>query len=290
MDTNFFLHNQNFLPVDTPVFQISNRSFRYGDGFFESARVVSGKVPLLNKHYNRVFKTAAQLKMQLPNWFSYNALREQITTLLNMNSINGGGRLRITFYRNNGGMYGPNSNDLELIIEADAIPENTFSLSAKGLTVDLYSDLRKPLNFLSNLKTNNCLVYVMAAIYKQEKKLDNVILLNDNHNVAEAMNSNVFIVSNGVVYTPPISEACIDGVMRNYVIECASRLGIKVYENDMKPNDLIRADEVFITNAAAGIQWVSAYKSKRYFNTTAEKLLNYMNTVISIEDNNPVIA
>ena len=53
----------------------------------------------------------------------------------------------------------------------------------------------------------------------------------------------------------------------------------------MKPNDLIRADEVFITNASGGIQWVSAYKSKRYFNTTAEKILNYINTIISLEEN-----
>ena len=144
------------------------------------------------------------------------------------NNILDGGRLRITFYRSSAGFYTPENHEIEMIIEVDALDESNFKLSQKGLTVDLYSDLKKSLNFLSNLKTNNCLVYVMAAIYAQEKNLDNVILLNDNNNVAEAMNANVFIVSNGVVYTPPISEACLDGVMRNYVIECASRLGIKV--------------------------------------------------------------
>jgi branched-chain amino acid aminotransferase len=224
------------------------------------------------------------LKTTLPAWCSKDELRVLILDLIKKNNIENGGRLRITFYRKNAGFYTPENNELELVAEVDALQDSLFVSSAKGLTVDLFSDLRKPLNFLSNLKTNNCLIYVMAAIFTQEKNLDNAILLNDNHNVAEAMNANIFIVSNGVIYTPPLKEACLDGVMRNYVIECAGRLGIKVYENDIKPNDLIRADELFLTNGSSGIQWVSAYKSKRYFNTTSEKILNYINTVISKEE------
>ena len=279
------LHNQQLIISDSAVFGISNRSFKYGDGFFESGRIINGKIPLYTRHYNRIIKTAQLLKMELPNWFNKEKLSSLISELILKNDIEKGGRLRITLYRTNAGFYAPLNNEIEVVVEADSLPEPIFKSSPKGLTVDLYSDLRKPLNFLSNLKTNNCLLYIMAAIYAQEKNLDNVILLNDNHNVAEAMNANVFIVSNGVIYTPPLTEACLDGVMRNYVIECAGRLGIKVYENDMKPNDLIRDDELFITNASGGIQWVSAYKSKRYFNNTSEKLLNYINTIISAEEN-----
>lgn len=285
-----FLHNQNFYPIGSNVFGIGNRSFKYGDGFFESARIINGRVPLYDRHFNRITKTAELLKMKLPSWITHQSLNSKINELINLNNISAGGRLRITFYRKNAGFYAPESNDIELIIEADALAEPEFKLSQKGLIVDLYSELRKPLNFLSNLKTNNCLIYVMAAIYAQEKNLDNVILINDNHNVAEAMNANLFIVSNGVIYTPPIKEGCLDGVMRAYVIDCANKLGIKVYENDIKPNDLIRADEVFITNASGGIQWVGAYKTKRYFNTTAEKVLNFMNSIISKEINQNIEA
>ncbi len=285
---NSFLHNQDFHPIGSPVFSIANRSFKYGDGFFESGRIINGKVPLFDRHYNRIVKTSQLLKMQLPSWVSAPTMKAKIQELIQLNNINEGGRLRITLFRNNAGFYAPVTNEIELVIEADALSDAEFKLSQKGLTVDLYSDLRKPLNFLSNLKTNNCLIYIMAAIFAQEKNLDNVILLNDNHNVAEAMNANVFIVSNGVIYTPPLKEACLDGVMRNYVIECATKLGIKVYENDMKPNDLIRADEVFITNASSGIQWVSAYKTKRYFNTTSEKILNFINKEIPKESNQTI--
>ena len=282
--TQFILHNQSFLASNIDIFNASNRAFRYGDGFFESARIISGRVPLFEKHYNRIVNTAKLLKATLPEWFHAESFYKMVLQLIEKNSIQEGGRLRITFYRKNAGFYAPETNELECVVEAEPLTENIFTSNPKGLTVDLYSDLRKPINFLSNLKTNNCLTYVMAAIYAQEKKLDNVILLNDNHNVAEAMNANIFIVSNGVMYTPPLKEACLDGVMRNYVIECAGRLGIKVYENDIKPNDLIRADELFLTNGSSGIQWVSAYKSKRYFNTTSEKILNYINTIISKEE------
>jgi branched-subunit amino acid aminotransferase/4-amino-4-deoxychorismate lyase len=270
--------------ANTAIFNASNRAFRYGDGFFESARIINGEIPLFNRHYNRIVSTSTLLKTTLPTWCSKDVLRSLILDLIKKNNIENGGRLRITFYRKNAGFYAPENNELEMVAEVDALQDSLFVSSTKGLTVDLYSDLRKPLNFLSNLKTNNCLIYVMAAIFTQEKNLDNAILLNDHHNVAEAMNANIFIVSNGVMYTPPLKEACLDGVMRNYVIECAGRLGIKVYENDIKPNDLIRADELFMTNGSSGIQWVSAYKSKRYFNTTSEKILNYINTIISKEE------
>jgi branched-chain amino acid aminotransferase len=270
--------------ANTAIFNASNRAFRYGDGFFESARIINGDIPLFNRHYNRILSTSTLLKTTLPTWCSKENLRGLILELIKKNNIENGGRLRITFYRKNAGFYAPENNELDMVAEVDPLQDSLFVSSTKGLTVDLYSDLRKPLNFLSNLKTNNCLIYVMAAIFTQEKNLDNAILLNDQHNVAEAMNANIFIVSNGVVYTPPLKEACLDGVMRNYVIECAGRLGIKVYENDIKPNDLIRADELFLTNGSAGIQWVSAYKSKRYFNTTSEKILNYINTIISKEE------
>ena len=270
--------------ANTAIFNASNRAFRYGDGFFESARIINGEIPLFNRHYNRIVSTSTLLKTTLPTWCSKDVLRSLILDLIKKNNIENGGRLRITFYRKNAGFYAPENNELEMVAEVDALQDSLFVSSTKGLTVDLYSDLRKPLNFLSNLKTNNCLIYVMAAIFTQEKNLDNAILLNDHHNVAEAMNANIFIVSNGVMYTPPLKEACLDGVMRNYVIECAGRLGIKVYENDIKPNDLIRADELFLTNGSSGIQWVSAYKSKRYFNTTSEKILNYINTIISKEE------
>ena len=98
------------------------------------------------------------------------------------------------------------------------------------------------------------------------------LVLNHEQRIIESSRSNLFVVSNGVLYTPSLDDGCVGGIMRSVLIRTALDHGIKVYEAALTPQTLLQADELFLTNAVRGIEWVSSYKTKRYFHAMAEKL------------------
>jgi branched-subunit amino acid aminotransferase/4-amino-4-deoxychorismate lyase len=280
IQANTSILNGKLVATDQAVFSFANRAFRYGDGVFESMRVVNGKIPFFNYHLARLKRACDFLKLSNTNLFKDNYLADQIAVLLDKNAIQKGGRVRLTVYREDGGLYTPEQNKANYCIEASVLETNLFEINSKGLAVDLFPDIKKQIHALSNYKTNNCLTYVMAGIYKTEKKLDDCILLNDRNQVCEAISSNLFLVINGALYTPSLSEGCLDGVMRKIIIENAPKHRINIYEPAVMPNDILRADEVFLTNSIHGIQWVGSYKNKRFFNTTAKKIIQLVNELI----------
>jgi branched-chain amino acid aminotransferase len=206
------------------------RGFNFGDGLFETIRVGDGKPLFLKAHFKRFFKGLDELKI---NYSEINPiiLTSKIEELINVNNITNGARIRLSAFRSGSGAYMPISNDLNYLIEVFPIESNFYNTNKRGLSVDLFNDLNKPYNRLSSYKTSNALVYVMASVYASENNYDDVFILNDNGNVIESTNSNVFISSNGVLYTPPLSEGCIGGIMRMKLINLAISKGIVVYEN-----------------------------------------------------------
>ena len=143
--------------------------------------------------------------------------------------------------------------------------------------VDIYPEMNKSVNILSKYKSINSLLPVMAANFAKKNQLQECFILNAKGKIIETISSNVFIVSNGVLYTPPLEDGCIGGIMRMNVINTAIENGITVYENTLSPQNLLAADEIFLTNAIQGIQWVGGYKSKRYFNKISKKILELIN-------------
>lgn len=278
MNSKYISFNNQIVLKETPLFTIFNRSFCYGDGFFESIRITGGEMPFIKNHFERIKETAAVLEINLPKDFSIESLEETVALLCEKNEVLQEGKARINFYRKEGGLYAPENSECGVVI--DVMPYDAgkgYELNNKGLKVDLYQKIKKPCNVLSGIKSCNSLLYVLAGKYKRDNDLEEAVILNDKHNVCEFTSSNLFIVINGVLYTPAISEGCINGVMRKVIIELASKARIYVYETELKPNDLIRADEIFLTNAVHGIQWIGAYKSKRYFNKVSKTLTDALN-------------
>jgi branched-chain amino acid aminotransferase len=112
----------------------------------------------------------------------------------------------------------------------------------------------------------------MAGIYRKHHGLDDVILLNENGLLCEASGSNVFIWYRDTLYTPALSEGCVDGVMRRIVMEVARENDIDVIEAQINPEILNEAEELFLTNAVHGMQWVLGYQKKRFFNKLSKDL------------------
>lgn len=274
----YVYYNENFYDSESPIINISNRSFHYGDGFFETIRIINGTIFGFDNHFNRIVESFKAFKITPPPYFSKDKIIKEINHLIEKNNINEGGRVRITFSRKKGGFFLPSNNEGEYFIEASKIDHNFFKINDEGLKIDIFTEFKKQVNQLSMYKSLNCNLFVMGSLFAQENNLDDVFIQNYNNSIIEASSSNIFIVSNGVLYTPSLSEGCLAGTMRMNVINIALEKGIKVYECTLNPQYILAADEIFLTNAIQGVRWASSYRSKRYFNSTTKEIVGYLNT------------
>jgi branched-chain amino acid aminotransferase len=272
----FINFNGEILTAGTKLVTVANRAFRYGDGLFESMRLMKGQLKFADLHADRLQRGMKALKIdgysQMDAWF----LKEKTEDLARRNKAKHG-RLRLTVYRDSEGLYTPSQNKMAWCLELQPLDEPRYFLNPKGLIMDIFSELPKPSNYLSNIKTCNSLIYVMAALYKTQNRLDDVFLLNQSGFLCEAGSSNIFIWYQNHLYTPALSEGCVEGVMRQVIINIAKKNNIPVTEAQINPEILYEADEVFLTNAVHGIQCVMGYGVRRYFNEMSKVLIEELN-------------
>jgi len=272
MPANFINVNGNLIGENEHFLGVENRGFRYGDGLFETMLWKDGSIRFLDFHVERLQKGMHMLQLEDGQLFDSFFFQSKTEELIRKNNMIGQEvRIRLIVYRSGGGLYSPESNKPAFVLQISRI--TTLSNDKKsGLIVGLYEEYKKPYSDLSKLKSSNSLIYVLAGLYKQKTKFDDVLLLNQEGFLCESLTSNVFIHYEKTLYTPAISEGCIEGVMRRVVIDMALDEGIEVVEAQISPEILNRADEIFCTNAVQGVQWVMGFKQKRYFNKISRKL------------------
>lgn len=267
--------NGELVPSGQAAISLDNRAFHYADGLFESIRVVNGKACFLDAHWTRLVEGMKVLRIEQPKNLDEHSLVSYITRLVEECELPNA-RVRLTVFRDSHGYFRPRSHQGGFTLELKPVSSPNFILNHQGLTVDLYPEMRKAVNMLSVHKTLNCQLYVMASLWSMERGLDDCLLQNDRGNIIESSSGNIFIVSNGVLYTPSLSDGCIGGVMRMQIINLAIANGIKVYECSLNPQNLLAADELFFTNASRGPQWVSGYRTKRYTHRMALHLVDLL--------------
>lgn len=278
MEENLHINfNGDILPEGNPVLKVSNRGFRYGDGLFETIRVMDGRVFFLSRHIQRLIEGMKFLKMNIPQSFNEVYFDQEIFKVFKKNNLKESARIRVSVFRDSGGFYSPESNEVSFVIEATPLESNYYEINRKGLNIDVFEEQKKSLNKISTVKTSSALPLVLAGIFRKEKNLDECIILNEMGSISEAISSNIFIVYNGVFYTPSLNQGCIPGIMRQFLIELLRKGGTEVQECPLSPSALLRADEIFLTNVINGIQWVSAYKQKRYFSNVSKSLVEKLN-------------
>lgn len=259
-----------------------NRAFLYGDAVFETVKIVKGKILFLEDHYFRLMASMRILRMEIPMNFTMEYFEEQLLSVVENNGYSASARARITVYRNDGGYYLPTTNEISFLIHTSPLDNQSFVFETKECEVDLYKDFYISKQLLSTLKTTNKVVQVTASIYANENELDNCIMLNDSKNVVEVLQGNIFMLQGNTLITPPISEGCINGVMRKQVIALAKKIeGLEVIEEIISPFDLQKADELFFTNVIKGIQSITKYRKKEFVTTTANALVQKLNELVA---------
>jgi len=269
---SFVNFNGNILPADQPVLMAGNRAFRYGDAVFETIRLMKGDILFFEKHLDRLRKGMDLLGMKWRDDFTFHKLYLLIRHLDQMNDLKGNGRIRLQVFRNEGGRYAPAFNDVSFLIEAETLASDEYRFNDNPLRIDVFTEIEKPKNKFSNIKSSNALIYVMAGIYKEQHELDDCIILNKDGRICEAISSNIFLSLKDELFTPALSEACIEGIMRAHIIELVRSKGKKVHEASLTIEHVMKADGIFLTNVIEGIRWVGAFRQKRYFNGTSKWL------------------
>lgn len=275
-------NNGHFNPANVDVLS-SNRAFLFGDAVFETMKIVDGKILFLEDHYFRLMASMRIIRMEIPMHFTMEFFESEILKTAEINNFADSVRARITVYRNIGGLYTPATNSISYLIEATAIENKLFQLSTHLYEVDLFKDYFIPKHLLSTLKTTNKLINIVGSVYAKENDLQNCLLLNDSKNVVEALNGNLFMLLDGKLITPPLSEGCLNGIMRRQILKIAKKIDtIEVLEAPISPFDLQKADELFITNSIVGIIRISKYRKKEYTQTLSDILIKNLNLLIAI--------
>ena len=273
--------NGNIVLKDSNILT-ENRSFLYGDGVFETVKIVNGKILFLEDHYFRLMASMRVVRMEIPMNFTMEFFEEQILSLVKRNNLVQSSRARITMFRNDGGYYLPVTNDVSYLIHATALDEMSYTTNTNTYEVDLFKDFYITKQLLSSIKSTNKLLNVTASIYASENGLDNCILLNDTKNVVEAIQGNIFMLLGNKLITPPVSEGCLNGVMRKQVLALAKKLPeLTVVEEIISPFDLQKADQLFLTNVIKGIQPITKYRKKEFTTTLAQELTALLNELIA---------
>jgi len=247
--------NGKVYPSGTPVFSADNRAFRYGDGLFESIRSFSGSLPFLDLHTKRLHRGMAALGMGVPAHYSSVFFQNEFSKTIEGGQLHNH-RVRLTVYRESGGLYTPASNAPLFFVESQQLLTGKFEWQEKGRLAGIFDEMRLSFSPVSFFKSCNSIPFVLANIFRENNNWEEIFMLNQSGNVVCGGSSNVFLIKNRTLFTPPESEGCVLGTMRETTLHLASEMGLQVEEKPLSRSEVQHADELFLTNAAQGIQWV----------------------------------
>ena len=269
---DFAILNGTLVKENEVFISPNNRSFRYGDGCFETMKLIEGNLILKALHLTRFFSSLSILKFNVSSSVTAKSLLTQIQQLTAKNDHANFARLRLTAFRGDGNLYENDGNNLNYFIQS--FPGNPTSnvFNENGFTLDFFHDFKKSIDLFSAIKSNNYLGYSMAAGWAKEKGLDDCIICNAFNQVADATIANIFIVQDGVIKTVPNSEGCVDGIMKKYLLSCMLEEGVSYKEQPLTHEDILSASEVFLTNANYGIRWVEKIQNSTYTNLFSSSL------------------
>ncbi|TXI67663.1 aminotransferase class IV [uncultured Flavobacterium sp.] len=261
----------------------NNRGFLFGDSIFETIKVLDNKVLFLEDHYFRLMASMRICRMEIPMNFTMEYFESQIVNLVQALNIANSYRVRFSVYRDSEGFYLPKSRKVKFIVTASPLNFELYVLGKENYEVELYKDFYISKQLLSTLKTNNKMIQITGSIFADENGYDNCLILNDEKNVVEALQSNLFMKTGNVVVTPPVSDGCLNGIMRKQVLEILKKTeGIVAKETSISPFDLQKADELFLTNVISGIQPITKYRKKEYGIEFTAEVLKRLNAQIRL--------
>jgi branched-chain amino acid aminotransferase len=255
-----------------PVLAADNRGYRYGDGLFETMKLVNDKIQLEAYHFERLQHGMDILEFENSLRPGIPGMTQSILSLCKTNKCAHLARIRLSLFRGHGGLY-DHDEKLHYLVECVPLPTTANDLNENGLAIDIFPSARKSCDNFSSIKSSSCLPYVMAAHYAKQNGLDDCLLLNTSGAIADSTIANLFVVMGNQIITPGLSEGCVAGVMRRQLLMILQQSRHwEVEERPVQIGDLLTAKEVFLTNAINSVRWVKQFRDKQYDNTVSTQI------------------
>jgi branched-chain amino acid aminotransferase len=249
-----------------------NRSLRYGDGLFETMYWDGSQIQNLDFHLDRLFQGLMILKFDLTGGFTRAFISKEIKKLCAQNASSSRSRVRLNVFREDGPSLMPVSNKPVFIIESTDFPE----INPAPLRLTLFEGEKKFPGLLSNLKTNNYLLNVVAVQFAKESGYDDALILNSRGNICETSSSNIFLIQKGVLFTPALTQGCVAGTKRRELLERLPGLGFQVEETIITKEMVYEMEEVFLTNAVQEIRPVICIDNTYYAREQTARLMQQL--------------
>lgn len=276
--------NGKLIEENQPIFEAENRGYNYGDGLFETLRVIQGKIIFWENHYNRLTSGMETLQMNPPDYWSKDYLESRILDLITENKLKDQPvRVKINVHRDASGLYKPHHHKIKYLIRTSALGSDSYTKKNNDYVLGVFKTHRISSSILSNLKNTNKLINVLGSIYADEIGVDNCLLLNDKGNPVEALNGNIFIVKGDTITTPPLSDGSLDGITRKKIITLVAQTDYDLKQTTLSLSDLKNAEEIWITNTIVGIQPITQYDKRTYGNKVGEEFIDLLNAEVQKE-------
>ncbi|MFQ5867174.1 MAG: branched-chain-amino-acid transaminase [bacterium] len=240
--------NGSFVNLTRAKISVFDRGFLYGDGLFETMRAYSGEVFRLEDHLDRLFRSAKEIEISLS--YTRKDLKNIIKRILKINGVSEA-YIRLTVSRgvSEPGLISKHKSSATLVIVAREFKPFSPSKYRKGWKATVVEIRQNQASPVSRLKSLNFLNNILARKEAQAKQVDEGILLNTLGDVTEASTSNIFLVKRGVVITPPEESGLLPGITRGVVLGLVPNLGIKAYNRRVFLDELMGAEEAFLTSS-----------------------------------------
>jgi branched-chain amino acid aminotransferase len=255
--------NGSLIPESEAGISVYDHGFLYGDGIYETMRAYEGVVFMLDRHLERLKRSASLIRLDLPR---DEYLKDAVLLALHSNEL-ADAYLRITVSRGKGpiGLDPALCGEPTVIVFAERFRPYPGRLYTEGVKLVIAGTRRNLVTAIDpRIKSLNFLNNILAKMEAKEQGAYEAIMLNAEGFITEGTVSNIFFVVGGVLCTPSAEAGILDGITRELVIGLALREGIEVQEGKFKEEELLDAAEVFFTNTTAEVMPVSAVGEKNY--------------------------
>lgn len=249
---------------DETIIPFQSRALRYGEGLIETMFFHGKTLRLFDYHYERLSQSLREIHFPPIEKLAF---EKELAKTIIANQNPGMGILRAEFFLNES-IY-----ELQFWIEFLPVKEDHGTWGQR-IAIGISDKVIKSRDSISHIKSSSRLMYIIAKREAISRSLDDNLICNSDGNLSESTHSNLFVIKNGVIYTPPLSEGCINGVMRTFLLEQKEIAGMAVEEKIITKQTLAEADEVFLTNAVRGIQPVSTIDDQKYPNVATRSIFD----------------
>lgn len=188
--------------------------------------------------------------------------------------------LNLWIWRKGGGRYLPKTNSIDWALRLSAVSNRLWPVHSEGLVLGTEPRHQKPKGRLSNIKSCNGLIYVLAAAYAESNQIDDVLICNTDGDFLESSNSNLFILRENSLITAPLTDGCLRGIMREWLCKHARDINLNIVERSINRDDLFQASEIWLSNAISGIRWVKSFEGRNYGNLKALEAQNLLQKLV----------